>query len=443
MKIIFNPFEEADKLAVENGDWVVAIIETRVFWPKRKQTVTYEGKDYLLLPLGEPTGPFATRQLPAIALRANSYGLSREDSRKSIMHFASALAWREGAKIDIVEWGGGNLPRSMGIIRNNAATDYLDGEHLPSPPDDRARTALAFYREGVSLDNPFYSFLSFYKAFSVAVSEPRSRGPWILGKRGEITRGQAKERLDELEREGEVVGDYLYQAARNAIAHADREPFVNPDDADDNFRLSRDAPLMRAFAELAIEERFGVKRKMTIYREHLYELEGFRKVIPEEAIQDFKHGRGTDLSFQVELPEHFLLVARKGPEQHTLKDMKIVAGQCFDHGVMMDFRSKAEVVTIRVILNFADEKLAFDPFRHIGVSPRRNDPDGVQEEIAALKALRCILSNGHLEIWDPRGERLGASEGYIPMNVFINDKYFEEELRYLRERLEELRVPKS
>jgi hypothetical protein len=439
MKIIFNPFEEANKLAVENGDWVVAVVETQVFWPKLKQTVLYEGKDYLLLPLGEPTGPFATRQLPAIALRADSYGLSRENARKSIMQFASALSWREGAKIDIVGWGGGNLPRSMGIIRNNAVTDYLDGEHLPSPQDDRARAALAFYREGVSLDNPFYSFLSFYKAFSVAVSEPQSRGQWIFGKRGEITRGQAKERLDELERDGNEVGNYLYQAGRNAIAHADREPFVNPDDADDHFRLSRDAPLMRAFAELAIEERFGVKRKTTIYREHLYELEGFRKVIPEEAINAFKDGRGTDLTFQVDLPEHFLVVARKGPEQHALRSMKIVTGQCFDHGVVMDFRSNLEVVTIRVILNFADEKLEFDPLRHISVSARRDDSDGVLEEIAALEAMRCILSNGHLEIWNPEGERLGASEGYLPMNAFVNVEYFEAELRNLKGRLEELR----
>jgi hypothetical protein len=119
--------------------------------------------------------------------------------------------------------------------------------------------------------------------------------------------------------------------------------------------------------------------------------------------------------------------------------MKIVTGQCFDHGVVMDFRSNLEVVTIRVILNFADEKLEFDPLRHISVSARRDDSDGVLEEIAALEAMRCILSNGHLEIWNPEGERLGASEGYLPMNAFVNVEYFEAELRNLKGRLEELR----
>ena len=44
------------------------------------------------------------------------------------------------------------------------------------------------------------------------------------------------------------VGDYLYEQCRHQIAHADREPFVNPDDTDGHFRLQQDIPLMKNFA---------------------------------------------------------------------------------------------------------------------------------------------------------------------------------------------------
>lgn len=82
------------------------------------------------------------------------------------MRFASALSWRESEKVEIVMWSAGNLPRSMGLSRNNSITEFLESEHLPLAQSEAALSALAFYREGVSLDNPFYSFLSLYKAFT-------------------------------------------------------------------------------------------------------------------------------------------------------------------------------------------------------------------------------------------------------------------------------------
>jgi hypothetical protein len=282
MNILVNPFEEANRLATERGDWIVAAVETQVFWPGKKQVVFYDSKTFMLLPLGEPIPPHQVRQLPAIALRADAYGLTREQARREIMRFASALSWRERGKIEIVSWTGGNIPRSMGIMRNNTVTDYMSSEYLPTLKDETSATALAFYREGMSLDNPFYAFLSFYKAFTVAVPDGRTRGDWLSSKRVDIKDPDAKRRLEELESQGVDVSIYLYDKGRHAIAHADREPHVNSDSTDDHFRLSQDLPLMRNFAELAIEIQLGIKSISTIHREHLYELEGFRNLMPKE-----------------------------------------------------------------------------------------------------------------------------------------------------------------
>jgi hypothetical protein len=51
---------------------------------------------------------------------------------------------------------------------------------------------------------------------------------------------------------------------------------VDPDDPQDTERLARDLPLMKAVAEYAIEHELGVRSMRTIWREHLYELAGFR-----------------------------------------------------------------------------------------------------------------------------------------------------------------------
>lgn len=431
MKILVDPFDEAEKLTLQNGDWVVGVVETRIFWPKKKHTIHYADKDFVLIPCEHHEGS-STPTLPGIAIRADSYGLSKEDARREIMRLASAIAWQEGQKLEIVSWMGGNLPRSMGIMRNNAVTDYLDGEYLPAPENDSARAALAFYREGVSLDNPFYSFLSFYKAFSVAVPDGRNRGEWMTHHRDSLNIKEAKERLAELEANGAEVGTYIYEQCRHAIAHADKEPFVNPDDTDDHYRLAKDLPLMRNYARLAIEESFGIKDMSTIYGEHLYELEGFREIIPDKIIDALKQQKNMPENTEIELPDNIMLIGRRGHKSYALDNMKTIGGGWVEGGLILDFRSKSGGTGLRVFLDFLNEKLIFDPISGFVMSSDRSNLQRAQEELAALKFQRCILSNGHLEIWDIQAEnRLGCSESYMPVNCFVNTEFFDKETKEL------------
>lgn len=426
MRVLVNPFDEAEKLAMEHGKWVVGILETRIFWPTEKQTIHYDGKLFLLLPVEEREGP-SSRTQPAIAIKASAYELSPEAARKELMRFASALSWREGLKVEIIWWSGGNLPRSMCIIRNSGISDYLSEDHLPAPTNESARTALAFYREGISLDNPFYSFLSLYKAFSVAIPNGRARDGWMTAKRNELKDKKASERATEIEESGSQVGIYLYDKCRHAIAHADREPYVNPDNTDDHYRVSKDLPLMRNFAELAIEESFSMKKPSSIYREHLYELEGFRKILPEDVVKKLKGGQELQGTQEIELPDQYLFLAKRKHENHPLPRMSIVGGVHVKGGLILDFRSIAGVIQIRVMLDFVNEKLKFDPRSGFAIFQNRDDSSMAEEELAALKFERGILSNGSLEIWDPH--RLGCSAGYIPVNCYVNDEYFENEIR--------------
>ena len=432
MRILVDPFDEAEKLSRKSGKWVIGIVETRVFWPKRKQTILYDGKVFLLLPAEHREGAPAPIQ-PAIAIKSDEYRLSHEDARSEILRFASSLSWRESQKIEIISWSGGNLPRSIGIMRNVGIRDYLDEEHLPVTSSETAKTALAFYREGISLDNPFYSFLSLYKAFSIAIPDGRTRDAWMTANCSRLDDEKARKRLSEIEDLGTQVGTYLYEKCRHAIAHADKELFVNPDNTDDHFRLTKDIPLMRNFAELAIEESFAIKRASTIRREHLFELEGFRHMLPEDVLKKLKDSKAIPETIEVELPDQYFLTAKKRHEQHQLPKMSLIRGGWIVGGLILDFQSEAGAIELRVMLDFKEEKLRFDPLTGFRIIQNRDNHEMAREEIAGLLFQRCIFSNGHIEIWDSQiDRRLGCSESYIPVNFRINDEYFEQEIAALK-----------
>lgn len=207
---------------------------------------------------------------------------------------------------------------------------------------------------------------------------------------------------------------------------------MNPDNTDDNFRLQRDIPLMKNYAELAIEEKFSIKRDSTIYREHLYELEGFKEIIPKEIVESLKKGEPLSKGTEIDFPDKYLLVGKRGHERYPLEEMSLVGGGWVEGGLVLVFKSITEGVELKVMLDFMNEKLGFDPVRGFRIHQERSDNNRVKEELSALKFQKGILSNGHVEIWDISSEkRLGRSETCIPVNCFVNNEFYENEFKVL------------
>jgi len=430
MKPLINPFIFAQSLFQEKGSWTVAVIETSIFWPPQIQAVEYEGKYFILMPYEQTQGA-PTPTLPAIALKSDTYNLSGDSAKKVILEFASALAWLEGGKLEVVHWTGGDRPRSMGIMRNNGISNYLDPEHIPQYLSDNAKTALAFFREGISLENPFYSFFSLYKAFTIAISDKKHRGVWMNANKGNIDDHLAIKRLNELEFEGCDVGEYLYSGCRHAIVHADEEPFVNPDLSEDLIEISKNLSLIRNYVELALEESFGIKRLKIIYKEHLYELNGFKDIVDSEVYSTLKAGGvlGQDLTFNI--PDNLRFVARRNQDFYVLEPFNADAYSLIEGDVILQFRSTNKLIKIRIYLDFQNEKLRFDPLRDFDIVSNRSDHTEINYEITTLEFKRCILSNGVLEIWDTN-HRLGCSGAYVPINAMVNFKYFEDQINELK-----------
>jgi hypothetical protein len=353
------------------------------------------------------------------------------------MRFCSALAWAEGAGIEVLIWSGGNVPRPIHIAQGRSVVEFLPTDHLPKPANNEGRAALALYREGISLDNPFYAFLSLYKAISVIVPKGKERADWIDATLNDLDERQAKERRDALVANGVDVGQYIWQEGRNAIAHAERQPYVDPDEVNDHFRLRQDVPLLKNLAELAIERRAGIQRSHTIWRGHLYELEGFRKLIPVDVLKMLEQSEPVPEGTTIEMPDNFTVVARRGAEVHAFRNLKPeIVGQT-EGGMALEFVSDEEALRFRVVLDFSIERLIFDPIRGIGFQQDRGSRPRVQAEAGVLQFQRCILSNGRLEVWDPEADTmLGRSETCVPVNCFVNHEFYETELKILNGLLE-------
>lgn len=406
-----DPFELAERYQNQRGQWVVGGLETQVFWPTRPQLVRFENLDFLLQPAvieGEH------RSLPAIALRANGYGMSVKEGRAAVMRLATAIAWREGKKVDIVMWGGGSSPFRVGRMLNNAITEFFSGENLHVPQSDEARKALAYYREGLSLGNPFYSFLGFYKAFARSLPNGRERGPWIEQALPRMTARDAISRRDELRAQGNDISEYLATQGRHAIAHAEREDIVDPDDPDDHERIHLDKPLMRYLAELAMEERLGVPPAWAFERDHLYELDGFRALFDDEQLEGLREGRFTE-GRDYEIPDKFFVVARKGKNAVHLGLMRMT-GSCIDDGkVGIQLESSNGRAFFVFWMDFTNERLIINPIQGCGLlNATRESRSDVQSEISLEEFKFLLYCNGSVEIWSSdRERRMGKSGAYM------------------------------
>lgn len=424
-RYLLNPFAEAERIAQERGEWIVAAVDSQISWPTQKQIVQYCDMDFVLFPQ-------SLDDSAAVGLRSDQYGITSDEARKWIMRFCSALCWSQGRGIEIVTWSGGNLPYRIGKVKGRSVVNYLEAEHLPQVDSTEDKAALAFFREGLSLDNPFYAFLSLFKCISVIIPDGKRRAEWIHTAVEDLDDHRAKKRRDQLIADGINVGQYIWKEGRNAIAHAEKTPFVNPDETDDHFRLHQDIPLLKNLAELSIEQLRGIRRSHTIWKEHLYELKGFRDLMPSDLLKMLENSEPVPEGTTVELPDRYAVLAKRGPDINAFKDMRLEIFSQIEGGMVVDLISHDDTFRLRAALNFAQERFQFDPLNGIGFVPDHGNKQNVRNEISLLKFQRCILSNGHIEIWNQETETmLGRSEPYIPRNFLVNDEFYKNEIAAL------------
>lgn len=394
--------------------WLVVGVENGVFWATEETNNSFRGRELTLRPETDKWSPdVITKYGPP-----GTY----EEALRTVRQFLSSVAWVLQGRLREIGITGGSHPihiglgRSSGLAHVRLLNPHFRLDYLPDPVDPRARLALALYREALGLNSDAYQFLGFFKILNILHDKGTDHGKWINKAVDLLTDHRAKSRVEELRRTVSDIGDYLWRSGRCAVAHAYSEPLVDPEDPDDLDRLQKDLPLIKALGEHLIEYELGVKSSHTIYREHLHELEGFRVLLGSEMVAKLKAGESVPVETIVDLPKVSIRMRDVAP-LHAFEIMTpqliVVENGC----LIVDCLSGNRQVCFRVGLNFAEERLQFDPERGILIAD-----DGTarafRNVVDHMRLLKALIQNGQLEIWNAETNcLLGRTDACIPVNI--------------------------
>lgn len=395
-----------------NGRWVVACIESEVPWPFVTVEITFRARQLFLMPYTRDDERDISTY-PAVAMYLKG-GDQDADANRLISHFLSTLSWVYRRGISVEHWTGGNLPRPMGGCKSPPPfREKFYEPYLPDPHERRARLALALYREGLTINHYAYRCLSYFKILNVLFAGGAEQIAWIDENLPRVAPGPAADRSRKIAADNASVGRHLYVSNRCAVAHAHGEPVADPEDPNDIKRLRDDLPLVQSLAEIAIEKEFGVKSSRTIFREHLYELEGFKDLVGAERLDILRKNSELPAEKYPEIPS---LSIRLAPDSsypaYENMHCRVVASE--RGALIVRCESGGCHVAIHLILNFPEERL------HIQ-NGESNDDGTVSAMVEILHAVKFEfdhLMNGILEVWSANDNRLlGRCDPYIPTNV--------------------------
>jgi hypothetical protein len=427
MNIATNPVEPDDNIPprfripdpkdvfqgelLQHGEWIVANISTNSFWPITSQKVRWRGVDVWILPIMKGFYPAVAAKVPP--------GKSHLDCEELLMRFLSILSWVEERGF-MVEDGPyrSNIPRPLGRNMEGVFSicEEFDLSYFPDVTDQEAMLALALMREGRGLNHVGYAFLSFYRILETAFPQDPKRIAWISGAISSLTGRGVQEALNGIRAQGiatsDDIGKHLYKSGRCAMAHGARKPIIDPDMPGDLRRLSSELPIVRALAVKAIEEVFGVETPGTNYRNHLYELSGFKKILGPDIVAHLQDGTTPHGSPTLRIPD--ISIRIRGKENYApLEGLRCSQAGHSGKLLQMCFESPQGDVEFRFVLDFGAERIVFDLFSDIGVCDT-----GTAKSAERVHEVRRFEDNGKLRIVNANtGELVGRKDAYIPVNM--------------------------
>jgi hypothetical protein len=404
----------ADELAMP-GRWIVANVSGSVYWTRKTKQARYRDLDIFALP--------ATKEgsYPALAVRMLP-GQADATVRHTVYSFLSALCWIQGggAGALIEYWTEGNLPRPVfGFSGQMTRTHEFDLDYLPDPPTGAGRLALALCREAGGVNTAAASTVAYTRVFELHLGQKsRAIKDWINANLAAISDRNAIAVRDELQRSHTDVGHYLYDSCRSAAVHASvGRAIIDPDNPDDERRLQHDLPLVRQLAIKLTEDSLGVQTRHTVYREHLYELAGFKDVFGEELVARLVNGDLQAEHGMIDIPVINVGLMEK-PAFPALCNLAPAEARIVPNGLQIVFVNSGDLLKFRVNLDFKSERLHFDLFSDL---QSRDDGSAAAAEIAAdlSEFSMWYVGNGRLRIDDAEGGGLlSRKEAFIPLNMY-------------------------
>lgn len=241
--VFFEKFRGASR------QYEVSLETDLVLGPNQEEYLEFEGKTFRWI-----NGTYGSRALLITASEAGSF----ESAASSVQRLISWLAWLTDIPIRVKSSVEAQLRLKPWLVpsRGGGAVAYSP-EYLRLQPyaDEKRRMGVSIYREGVNAESPYYKFFSFYKVVQLPFDgKGKGVAEWIDSVGPKVNAGGVVERVHEIRDKGVSLSDHLYAAGRNAIAHVNHEPRMDPDNPEDTVEFIKDARLVQAFAKAVIRD---------------------------------------------------------------------------------------------------------------------------------------------------------------------------------------------
>lgn len=390
--------------------WVTANLSPQSAWVKEITKIWFKSRFIYLIPLEDDKPAYAT----TLIMDGEAY----KDTQKVLSSFFSSLSWVKTIPLSVEHWSGGGRPNPAGYPGSSVSLLFtissVDKDDIIEPQDEKARLALAFYREGLSINHIFYSFLSFYKIINMIKSSGPDQISWINSKLDQLSY-EAKKRITEIESDIKDIGKYLFKRGRCAVAHAslkstEDNPNADPDDPDDQERFRKDKVLIKEVSAIVIEEEFGIKSSMSLYKERdkdgRYRIQKLLNIFDQESL--IKGILKTDIPFIK------LGIRGKEPNQLTEQLYFNENAHFSDKKITIDTFTQNRRAMFRFSIDTEKNDLFIDLDYVVCKLKKEKDKINAEIDLNSLILMRDYLSNGQIRIYSPDGKLLAFSTPYRP-----------------------------
>jgi hypothetical protein len=233
-------------------------VDNQVTWPQTETVTQFDRYTLVLMPK-------TRKHSPSIHVDLTANGLTDRGAMTVINRFLSIMTWCDD-QFAITQTGWSGNPVPVAVPKRDlafaTAPEWIFDRKIPT--DEKARRALAIYREARNAQQNFmvsYAVLNFFKVVELGHKSKGDVKNWFRDNFESLRQQNAYR--EEFERfakicNGEKPHEYIWKACRVAVSHANKDSNSDPDDADELVRLHAAADMLRIFARHFITSEFGI-----------------------------------------------------------------------------------------------------------------------------------------------------------------------------------------